>query len=225
MLKCIIFTVEHLYPGMCHRSGGRNAVDLIGYRTCGACAAADECRSRPCHRPGDPLCSAGAEFQNRSPLRRTADSVGLGRKQALVVELQQHIGFQHLGLYCRGADRYDRLPGKDRCALRDCPEISVKPELSQVIQKSLIEHSSSPQIINVLLVKMQVLYIFDNLLQPGRNREAPAVRNTAEEDVKIGNPVFHACFPIPVPHGELIIITEHREINAVGAFLHPDPPR
>lgn len=97
---------------MGHGAAGRYAVQLVGDRAGGACAAADI--SRPGSGDGAvrALGPAGAELQHRSPLGRPDDPVGLGGDQALVVDGQQGEGLDQLGLDGRRPDRHHRLPGK-----------------------------------------------------------------------------------------------------------------
>ena len=189
MFKGVILAVEHLYPGMGHGTRGRNPIDLIRNGTGRSRTAADESGSCPGHGAGDALGAAGAEFQHRPALRGPADAVGLGGDQALVVKLQQHVGFQKLGLNGRRANRNNRLSRENRRSFRYRPDISVKAKVLQIIQEALVKHAPAPQIRKIFLRKMEVPDIIHNLLQPRGDGKAAAVRNAAEKHVKIRDPV------------------------------------
>ena len=66
---------------------------------------------------------------------------------------------------------------------------------------------------------MKILYIFDDLLQPRRDRITAAVGDGAEEHIKIRDFVAHAADKIAVRHGKLVKIAQQRKI----AFGHKDP--
>ena len=221
--KGVVLRVEHLYPGVGHGPCGGNAVDLVGNGAGGTCAAADKGGPGSGHGAGDALGPAGTEFQHGAAVSRPADAVGLGGDQALVVKLQQQIGLQQLGLNGRGADSKDRFPGEDRRALRHGPDVAGKLEIPQVVEKGLVKDASAPEIVNVLLVKVQILNIVDDLLQPGRNGEAAAVRYLPEEYVKIGHAILHTAHKVAVAHCKLVKIAQHGQIDAVSAF-HALPP-
>ena len=218
MLKGFILAAEHLYPGMRHGPGGRHAVDLVGNRAGRARTAADKGSPCPGHRARNTLRTAGTEFEYRPPFRGAADSAGFCCDQALVVKLQQHIGFQKLGLNGRRADRDHGLARENRGALRYRPDVPMKAEIPERLQEFLIKHPASAQIRDILLGKMQVLNIVNNLLQAGGNRITALVRHITEENVKISDAVLVSRFPVTVPHSQFVKIAEHGQINTVCRF-------
>ena len=215
MFEGLILAVEHLHPGMRHGPGGGHAVDLVRDRTGRSRAAADKRGPCPGHRARDALRAAGAEFQHGPPFRGAADAAGFCGNQALMVEFQQHIGFQKLGLDGRRAHGDHRLARENRGSFRNCPDVPVKTEILQGLQEFLVKHPASAQIRDIVLGKMQVLDIVNNLLQTGGNRITAFIRHAAEENVKIRDPILISRFPVTVPHGQFVKIAEHGQVDAV----------
>ena len=205
---------------MGHGARRRHPGDLIGNGAGRTGAAPDEGGPCPGHGAGDALGAAGTELQHRPALRRPADAVGLGGNQALVVKLQQHIGFQQLGLDGRSADRDDRLAREDRRSLRHRPDVPVKAEVLQIVEEALVKHAAAPQIREILLRKVEVSDIIHDLFQPSGDGEAAAVRDAAEKHVKVRDLVGHVRLPVAVSHGELVIVAEHGQVDSVCSF-HP----
>ena len=158
-----------------------------------------------------------------APISSPADAAGLGGNQTLVVELQQQIGFQQLGLNGRSTDRKDRFPGENGRPLRHGPDVAGKFEIAQIFEKSFVKDASAAEIGNVLLVKVKLLNIVYDLLQPGRNGKAAAVRYFPEEYVKIGHAILHTAHKVAIAHRKLVKIAQHGQIDAVCAF-HALPP-
>ena len=127
--ESVIFRVKHLHPGMGHGACRGHAVELVGHGAGSARAAADIGRSGAGYGPGNTLGPAGTKLQHGAPLGRTADPVGLGGNEALVVEFQQQIGLQQLGLNGGGPDGDHRLPGEDGHALRHGPDVAGEAEI------------------------------------------------------------------------------------------------
>ena len=140
-----------------------------------------------------------------------------------MVELQQQIGFQQLGLNGRSTDRKDRFPGENGRPLRHGPDVAGKFEIAQIFEKSFVKDASAAEIGNVLLVKVKLLNIVYDLLQPGRNGKAAAVRYFPEEYVKVGHAILHTAHKVAIAHRKLVKIAQHGQIDAVCAF-HALPP-
>ena len=62
--------------------------------------------------------------------------------QALVVELQQHVGLEKLGLDGGGAHGQHRLHGEDGRTLGDGPDVAGELEVFEVVEKSLAENAA-----------------------------------------------------------------------------------
>ena len=135
----LILGVEHLDPGVGHGPGGGDAVELVADGAGRAVDAADI--GRPCahHRAVHPLGPAGAELQNGAALGGADHPVGLGGDEGLVVDRQQGVGLDELGLGGGGADGDQRLPGEDRGALGDRPDVAGELEVPEVVQEVLLE--------------------------------------------------------------------------------------
>ena len=206
---------------MGHGACRGHAVELVGHGACSACAAADIGCSGAGYGPGDTLGPAGAKLQHSAPLGRTADPVGLGGDETLVVELQQQIGLQQLGLDGGSTDGNHRLPGEDRRPFRDGPDVPGEAEVPQILQKRRLKKAAPLQITDILLGEVELLHVVHDLLQPCRDGIAALVRDAAVENVKIGNAVFHAVGQIAVAHGQLIEVAQHGKIDA-GTALHKD---
>ena len=207
---------------MSHGPAGGNAEQLVGNRAGRALAAADIRRPGAGDGAVRALGPAGAELQHRAALRRAADAVGLGGDEALVVHRQQREGLDQLGLNGRSPDRQDRLPGENRRALGNSPDIARKLEIPEVVQKFFREQILAPEIVDILLVKMQILDIIDQPIQARADGKAALVRYIPEKDVKISNAVLITSFEVTVAHGQLIKIAEHRHVQLLFG-IHSAP--
>ena len=194
---------------MGHGTAGIDTVQLIGNRTRRSVTATDIGRSGAKDRRIRTLCAAGTEFHHGTSLRGAADAVCLRCDQALVVNAQKDIGFQELGLNGCSAYSQDRLFGKNGSPLRNSPDIAGKAEVCQIIQKFLGEQIASPQVVNILLGKMQRFHIFDNLFQACGDCKSAAIGTLPEKNIEIADPVLVPLCQISVTHCELVKITKH----------------
>ena len=208
-----IFIGEHLHPGVGHGAGGRGAVPLIGHGAGGGGAAGDIAGPGPQQGAVGPLGPAGAEFRDGAPLGRPDDAVGLGGDQALVVQGEQQEGFNKLCLDGGGPDRKQRLTRENRGALRHGPDITGETEGAEKVQKILAEAALGPQISQVLLVKMQLLNVFNDLGQTGGKRKARLVGHRTVEYVKIADTVLQSGLKVAVCHCQLVKVTQHGQIG------------
>ena len=62
--------------------------------------------------------------------------------------------------------------------------------VQQELEELLAEQTLGAEEIHILLIKAQILDIMDDLLQPGGDGEAAAIRDAAEKDVKIADAVL-----------------------------------
>ena len=210
-----IFRIEHLHPGMSHGAAGLHAEMLVGYGAGSAVTAADIGCS--CAQNGSigALCPAGAEFQNGSAIRSTNHTVGLGGDQALVIDGQQQIGFDQLGLNGRSPDGDDGFLGEHGRTLRHGPDIAGELEIAQIFQELLVKDVAATKIFDIRIVKVQVQDVINDLIQARGNGEATAIGTAAVEYIEIGNAVFVAIEEIAVAHGELIEIHQHCKIEFI----------
>ena len=118
---------------MGHGSQCGNTIDLVRDRTGGSDAAADVCGTCAGHSSRDSLCTTGAEFHHGTALGGTDNTVCFRGDEALVVQCQQNISLDELGLDRGSLYRHKRFHGEDGGSFGDCPDISGKLEVCQIL--------------------------------------------------------------------------------------------
>ena len=101
--------------------------------------------------------------------------------------------------------------------------------MKEVVQKIFLEHAGGAQIVHIRLGKMQVVQIFDHLLQAGADGVAVAVGIVAVEGVEDHRLIGILLLKIPLHHGELIKIGQQSKVSFVHncsscAFRGPRAP-
>ena len=146
-----------------------------------------------------------------------------------MIDGQQQEGLDQLRFNGRGADGENGLLGENRRSLGDGPDVAGKVKMTQIRQKFLGKQIPALQIRQVLGIKMQILDVVDDLLQPGCDGEAAVIRTLAKKHVKIANTILQSALKIPVSHGQLIKIAEHGQVQLFFGFhsgtSHPAPIR
>ena len=141
------------------------------------------------------LRAAGAELHHAAALGRADDAVGLGGDQALVIDGQQARRSRRAAPRWPGARTVTIGSfGEHGRPLRHGVNVAGEAEGAQIFQKFLAENALAAQVRNVLLVKVQILDVFDELLEARRDGKAAAVRDRAEINVKIGDAIFDSRF-------------------------------
>ena len=130
-----------------------------------------------------------------------------------MVDAQQQVSLNQLGLNGRGADGDNRLLGENGGSFGNSPDIAGKREIRQIFQKFLAEQVPAPQVGDILGIKMEILNILDDLLQTRGNGVAAAIGALAEEYIKIADAVLIALRKVAVAHGQFIEVTEHRQVQ------------
>ena len=130
-----------------------------------------------------------------------------------MVDDEQDIGLDELRLNGGRAHRQDRLTREDRRALRHGVNIAREVKIMQVGQKFLAEELPAAQIGDVAVGEMQILDVFDHLLQTGCDGKAAAVRNVSVKHVEIADAVAHLAGEEPVSHRQLIEVAEHGHVQ------------
>ena len=135
-----------------------------------------------------------------------------------MVDGKQGEGLNELRLNSRSPDSHQRLPGKHRRSLGDGINVAGEAEVLQIGQELLVKELTAPEILDILLGKVEILNIVDKLLQTRGDSKAAAIRHAPEEHVKIGNAVLIAVFEIPIAHGQLVKIAEHGHVQLFLSF-------
>ncbi len=102
---------------------------------------------------------SGPEFHNASSLGCTNYPVGFSGYQGLMIYKQKNHGLNELSLYDRASDCYNGLSRKNRGAFRNCPYITNKFEVFQILQKFLVKNAFASQKLNILIGKFQIAEI------------------------------------------------------------------
>ena len=111
--------------------------------------------------------------------------------------------------------------GEDGGTLRDGPDVAGKMELPQIVQEFRGEAVFAPKVFNILLVKMKVFDVADDLLQPGGDGEAAPIGDVAEEHVEVADAVLQPSLEIAVAHGQLVKVGEHGVVDVVFHWRIP----
>ncbi len=96
-----------------------------------------------------------------------------------MVQRQQKKGLDKLGLNGRRADGEDGLVGEHRGPLGDGKDVPGELKVCQVVQEVLVKDLPAPEVGDVLRVKVEVLDVLNDLLQPGSDGIAPIVGDAA----------------------------------------------
>ena len=122
-------------------------------------------------------------------------------------------------------------------------DVAAEMEVRKIVQKLLAENTAGTEICDILLVKVQILDIVDQLVEAGGNGVPASVRHRAEINVEIGNAIlekrcafllsiyffdfFHRNailepgFQVTIAHGQLVKVAEHGHIQLlIGLHSH-----
>ena len=100
---------------------------------------------------------------------------------------KQNVGLDKLSLDSRCAHDHKRLTREHGSTLRYGPDIALELEIAQILEELLGEHPPAAQILDVLVVKVQVLDIFDHLLKPGSDGKAAVIGILTVKNIEIGD--------------------------------------
>ena len=195
---------------MRHRTAARHGIYLVCDRAGRRSATADISGSSAENGRVRALCAARTEFADGTSLGGASQACRFGRDERLMIDHHQDIGLNKLRLDHRGANRHQRLAGENHRSLGNGPDIAREAEGTKTLEKFLGKATLFPQKRNILVVKMQILNIFDDLLKSRSNGKAAVIGVLAIEDVKINDLVSHAANRIAISHGQLIVVAKHR---------------
>ena len=206
---------------MGHRAERGRTVELVGDGAGGAAAARDIGGARAVDGGGRTLRAAGAKLHHGVASGGADDAVGLGRNETLVVDGQKREGLKQLRLDRGCAHNDHRLLGEHGCALGHGVDVAAEMEVCKIVQKLLAENTAGTEICDILLVKVQILDIVDQLVETGGDGVTAAVRHGAEVNVEIGNAILEPGFQVTIAHGQLVKVTEHGHIQLlIGLHSH-----
>ena len=142
-----------------------------------------------------------------------------------MIQGQQQVGFDELGLNHRAPDGDDGLVREDGRPFRHRPYVAGKAEVPEIREEILTEQPAAAQVCDILLRKGQMAQIAHHLLDSGHDGHAAAVRNMPEKHIEIGDLVAEPVLQEPVGHGQLIKIGQHGQVvRAIGLMqgIHID---
>ena len=102
-----------------------------------------------------------------------------------MVYRKQNHRFDKLSLYYRTSYRNNRLARKYRCTVRHCPYVTFKLKILQIFKKFLFKNPLTPKIFNIFRCKVNLFYIFNNLLNAGAKVSGPIPLPTDKEVITI----------------------------------------
>ena len=130
-----------------------------------------------------------------------------------MVDGQQNHGLNELRLNHRACNGDERLAREYRRALGDSPDVAFELEVAQIVEKRLGEAFAAAEVCDVLLGEAEIFEVGDQLLDTGHDGIAAAVRNAAEEHIKVCAAVAHTLFKIAICHRELVEVGQHGKIS------------
>ena len=137
-----------------------------------------------------------------------------------MVDRRQKHRFDQLGLRSGAAHDNERLAGEDRRTFGDGPDVARKPEITEIVDEFVGEDLLRTHIFDIFGGKVQILQIFNGLLETGRDRKTAAVRYFAVKKIEISDFILQTVVQKAVGHGEFVEIGQHRKIDAVEHFVH-----
>ena len=129
-----------------------------------------------------------------------------------MVYRKQNHRFDKLRLYYRTSYRNNRLTRKYRCTVRHCPYVTFKLKILQIFKKFLFKNSFTPKIFNIFHCKVNLFYIFNNLLNTRHYGKTAVFGNSSEKHIEIRNFILISLGKKAIHHCKLIKIREHCQI-------------
>ena len=202
---------------MRHRSESRYTIVSFSAGTCSPYSSSYICGSCSEYRSRRALRSSRTEFHYAAAVCGSYHTISLCRYKCLVVHSKQQERFHKLSLDKRSPYSYKRLIREYRRTLRNSPYIACKFKISEIFKEALTETALLTQIFYILICKLQILHIEDELLKTCHNSKTAFIRYLSEEHIEISDLVLLSQFVIAVCHSKFIKICEQSMIQYLSA--------
>lgn len=126
-----------------------------------------------------------------------------------MVDHHQHVGFDKLCFDGLGTHGHQGLAGEYYSSLGNSPDITGEFEAAQVVKELFAKAIFVAQVLDILLVKVQVVDVLHNLLKSRHNGVAPVVGVGSVKHVEICDLVLKTASKVTVAHGQFVKITQH----------------
>ncbi len=193
-LERFVFAVKHLHPGVRHRTAGRDFVVAVG-----------STQAVPWQPPM--YAARAPRSHRRSPVRgasRTRAPPGLCAARVMRFALvairvwwlmvSRIMVSTNCAWIIGPATVYERFAGEYGRALGYGPYVAFKLKIAKIIEECLREALAAAKICNILLGKMQVFEVFNQLFHACHDGISAAVRYTAEEHIEVCAAVADTLF-------------------------------
>ena len=212
------FISETHDPAMGVGAEGRNIKIFGAYHITGADAASDDSCSGTKSSGIRTLSPAQTKLHDAAAPGCITDSGCLGGDQGLVVDQVQNSCFNQLRLHNGSYHFYQWFHRKYHTALRDRIYVAGKMKTCQIIQKVFGKTAKSPEIVNIIIIKMQTFDVINDLIQAGTDSVAAVVRILAVKQIKYHS-LIGVIFKISLHHCQFIKISQKCKI----AIIHESP--
>ena len=95
--------------------------------------------------------------------------------------------------------------------------VTAEMEVCQIIEKIIGETVQTPQISDVLLIKVKILDIIDDLIQAGRQGKAVAARIDAVKGIE-NNGFVLLALEVTLHHGQFIKIGQQSQVHCTHNY-------
>ena len=130
-----------------------------------------------------------------------------------MVEAKEHVGLDELCLNGGGNYGHYRLAGEDGSSLGNCVYVTGEAEITEVLKERLGEELFASEVGDILLGKLKLFNVVDNLLKTCGDSKSATVGHLAVEYVEVRYFISLAELEVAVGHSELVKITKKRVIH------------
>ena len=182
-------------------------------------AAADHRGARAVNAGVRPLRAAQAKLHHIVPASGIHHACRLGCDERLMVDEVEQRRFDQLRLHDGRAHAQERLIREHDRALGHAVDFPREAQRAQHVEKILVKEVQRPQIIEVLLGKMELIDIVDDGLR-ARHYRVSIVFAVAKKQIEHGLVFAHAITVIPVHHRELVQVGHHGQVSCARDVSH-----